>query len=70
MFYANLRIKKDPHMFSLVKGTIITLGEVKLGEILSISITGPRVFGKSLGWSKSEALAMLLGVGIDEVYKK
>jgi len=57
-------------MFSLVKGTIITLGEVKLGEILSISITGPRVFGKSLGWSKSEALAMLLGVGIDEVYKK
>ena len=33
MFYANLRIKKDPlKMFSLVKGTMITLGETKLGE--------------------------------------
>jgi len=40
MFYANLRIKKDSlTLFSLVKGTMITLGEVKLGEILGISFT-------------------------------
>ena len=30
MFYANLRIKKDPlTLFSLVKGTMITLGELE-----------------------------------------
>ena len=38
MFYANQRIKKDPlSMFSLVKGTMITLSKVELGEILDIS---------------------------------
>ena len=48
MFYANLRIKKDYlTVFSLVKGTMITLGEVELGEILGISTAGPRIFGMS-----------------------
>jgi len=73
MFYANLRIKKDPlTVFSLVKGTMITLSEEKLGEILGITASGPGIFGmsfSSLSWSKSEALAMLLGVRMDEVYR-
>ena len=73
MFYANLIIKKDfLTLFSLVKGTMITLGELESGEILDISATGPCIFGKSfsyLSWNKSEALAMLFGVRIDEVYK-
>ena len=44
-FYANMRIKKDPlTVFSLVKGTMITLGEEKLGEILGISASGPHIF--------------------------
>ena len=59
-------------MFSLAKGTMITLGELKLGGILSISATGLCIFGKtffSLGWYRSEALAMLFGVRIDAVSK-
>ena len=73
MFYVNLRIKKDPlTLFSLAKGTMITLGELKLGEILVISATGSRIFGKtfsSLDWNISEALAILFGIKIDEVSK-
>ena len=73
MFYANLRIKKDPlTLFSLAKGTMITLSEEKLGEILGINALGPRIFGKtfsSLGWSKTEAMAMLFGVRSDKVYR-
>ena len=68
MFYANLRIKKDHlTLFSLVKGIMITLNEEKLGEILGIIAFGPRIFGEtffSLGWSKTEALAMLFGVKV------
>ena len=51
---------------------MITLGELELGEILGISAIGSRMFGKSffsLTWNKSEALAILFGVRIDEVYK-
>ena len=51
---------------------MITLGEFKLGEILGISSTGSRIFGKSfssLCWNKSEPLAMLFGIRTDEVYK-
>ena len=65
--------KKDPlTLFSLVKGTMINLGELKLWEILGIFATGPHIFAKtffSLGWNKSKALAMLFGVRIDEVSK-
>ena len=51
---------------------MITLGELRLREILGISATGSRIFGKTLssfGWNKSEALVMLFGVIIDEVSK-
>ena len=48
MFYSNLRIKKDPlTLFSLVKSTMITLGETELGEILGISAAGPRIYGNT-----------------------
>ena len=34
-------------LFSLVKGIMITLGETKLGDILGITATGPRIYGKT-----------------------
>ena len=60
-------------MFSLVKGTMITVDKEKLGEILGISSSGLHIFNKSfssLSWSKSEAFAMLFRVKINEVYRK
>ena len=73
MFYANLRIKKDPlTLFSLFKRTMITLNEEKLGEILGINASRPQIFGEIfsfLGWSETEALAMLFRVRSDEVYR-
>jgi len=66
MFFANLRIKKNPLiLFSLVKRTMIILGELELGEILCISATRQRIFGKtfsSFGWNRSEALLCFLGL--------
>ena len=48
MFYTNLRINKDPlTLFSLVNGTMITLNEEKLREILGITASGPHIFGET-----------------------
>jgi len=49
MFYANLRGRKRPFtLYSLVKGTMITLGKTLMGTIMGISTTGPRIIVRTL----------------------